>query len=761
MWCRLLLVLATSVGTAAPQQATPRRFAPDGPCAQLRASDLYCLDLHATPRVPGASGAVRLGRVPSPFGIAVTAAGNHVHELTAYIEGLPEPASLGPYTTYIAWAATPFFEPVVKLAEVANGANALGPVHFNKFLILISAEASIDVEERSGQLVLRGRSPSLLMNPHDLMTQAPAAVMGPLNRAGNMQPNTGRNKSGGATGSGVRGDTTSSPVWTLPPMHPLVPMLPGMMELEPVGPHERLLAVDMRGLLSLPEAQPSQVVDLPDGGTLDLEAGFVRRQFGDFPIIMMAFNGQQPGPMIRVSQGSTIFVNFTNRTIYPTTVHWHGVRIDNRSDGIPGVTQNPVQPGESFRYQIYFRDAGIYWYHPHHREDLQQEYGLYGNMLVDSPRVDYYSPVNDEQVLMLDDILLEEDGLLVQFGGESANYMLMGRFGNGFLVNGEPLYNLDVHSGDVVRFYFTNVSNTRTFNISFQREGGPPRSSRAEYSASGAMQQVPDARLPIKVVGSDVGKFEREQMVDSVVIATAERYIVEVRFDQPGEIHLNNQVQAINHRLGTFFPEVDTLGVIHVADEPTREDHGPAFDILRENADVIGDIDGYRDRFDDPVDRELLLTLEVQNLPLAVEQVMLYDWIYFNPVEWSGTMPMMNWVTNPAQVHWILRDPDSGRENMAIDWHFRLGEVVKIRLANERGVLHGMQHPIHLHGQRFLVLNLNGRPNSNLVWKDTVLLPLGTTADILVEMSNPGRWMIHCHIAEHLEAGMHMVFTVE
>jgi FtsP/CotA-like multicopper oxidase with cupredoxin domain len=140
---------------------------------------------------------------------------------------------------------------------------------------------------------------------------------------------------------------------------------------------------------------------------------------------------------------------------------------------------------------------------------------------------------------------------------------------------------------------------------------------------------------------------------------------------------------------------------------------------------------------------------------------MRLDSAYFPPIEWSGTMPMMNWVTNPDQVHWILRDPDTGRENMAIDWHFQLGDVVKIRLANERGVLHGMQHPIHLHGQRFLVVNLNGRPNTNLVWKDTVLLPVGTTADILVEMSNPGRWMIHCHIAEHLEAGMHTVFTVE
>jgi FtsP/CotA-like multicopper oxidase with cupredoxin domain len=71
-----------------------------------------------------------------------------------------------------------------------------------------------------------------------------------------------------------------------------------------------------------------------------------------------------------------------------------------------------------------------------------------------------------------------------------------------------------------------------------------------------------------------------------------------------------------------------------------------------------------------------------------------------------------------------------------------------------------MQHPIHIHGQRFLVLSVNDVPNTNLVWKDTVLLPAGSTADVLLDLSNPGRWMVHCHIAEHLSAHMMMSFFV-
>ena len=133
-------------------------------------------------------------------------------------------------------------------------------------------------------------------------------------------------------------------------------------------------------LADVPKAEASGVVELPNGGTVDLTAGLVKREIAGREILMFGFNGQIPGPLISVGQQSTIFVNFTNDTPFPTSVHWHGVRLDNRYDGVPGVTQDPVEPGATFRYQIYFRDAGIYWYHPHHREDVQQELGLAGNL---------------------------------------------------------------------------------------------------------------------------------------------------------------------------------------------------------------------------------------------------------------------------------------------------------------------------------------------------------------------------------------------
>jgi FtsP/CotA-like multicopper oxidase with cupredoxin domain len=179
------------------------------------------------------------------------------------------------------------------------------------------------------------------------------------------------------------------------------------------------------------------------------------------------------------------------------------------------------------------------------------------------------------------------------------------------------------------------------------------------------------------------------------------------------------------------------------------------------NADVVAEMDRFRPHFARPVDHELVLAMEALDVPEVVEQAMLYDWVFFNPVEWSGTMPMMNWVVAANQVRWILRELPTGRENEEISWRFQVGDVVKIRIHNDRGSFHAMQHPLHIHGQRFLVLEQDGVPTENLVWKDTVLLPAGSTTDILLELSNPGRWMVHCHIAEHLEAGMQFIFDVE
>jgi len=124
-------------------------------------------------------------------------------------------------------------------------------------------------------------------------------------------------------------------------------------------------------------------------------------------------------------------------------------------------------------------------------------------------------------------------------------------------------------------------------------------------------------------------------------------------------------------------------------------------------------------------------------------------------------MPEINRQTNTSNMIWQLVDKETGAENAEITWAFTVGDRVKIRLANEMDQDHPMHHPFHIHGAgRFLVLTRDGEPESNLAWKDTVLLRAGQTIDILLDVTNPGLWMAHCHIAEHTESGMMFSFDV-
>ena len=450
---------------------------------------------------------------------------------------------------------------------------------------------------------------------------------------------------------------------------------------------------------------------------------------------MFGFNGQYPGPLLQIPQGAEIIVDLMNALDQPSTVHWHGVRLDNRFDGMPGLTQEPVPPGGHFTYRLQFPDAGIYWYHPHVREDVQQELGLYGNMLVRSPRPDYFWPAHREEILMLDDLLVGDDGL-VPFGRDAATHALMGRFGNVLLVNGEPRYSLRVARGEVVRFYLTNVSDTRTFNLSF-----------------------PGARM--KVVASDIGNFEREAWVESVVIAPAERYVVHVNFDAGGTVPSFNRVQALDHLFGKLLPRDRHAWPRTRRGDPAERNLESSFATLRADSATQRDIESYRPHFARAPDKALVLAVETKDLPFFTQQIMRLDSIYFTPIEWTGTMPGMNWASTGREIRWVVRDPATGKENMDIDWSFKRGEIVKLHIVNERQSIHGMQHPIHIHGQRFLVLAVNDVPTTNRAWKDTVLIPVGFTVDLLLDLSNPGRWMLHCHIAEHLTSMMMMAFTVQ
>jgi FtsP/CotA-like multicopper oxidase with cupredoxin domain len=506
-----------------------------------------------------------------------------------------------------------------------------------------------------------------------------------------------------------------------------------------------------RSIQGLPSAQESQVYNLQEGDSIDISIDIVKKEIAGEEIRMFGYNGQIPGPLLRVDQDSTVYVNVTNNLDMDTTVHWHGLRLENEFDGVPGSTMDVQKPGTSFEYKLDFPDEGIYWYHPHVREDIQQELGLYGNMLVESKYDDYYNIVNKEVPLLLDDILLV-NGDVEPFFEDHATRTLMGRFGNVMLINGDDDYSLEFKKGEVVRFYLTSVANTRMFNLS-----------------------IPGVQL--KLVGGDIGSYEKEEYIDSVIIAPAERYTIEVYFKESGDF----DIKHIN-------PENKyTIGSIKVLDTVSEQDYSSDFLSLRENKYVKEDIDSFRKYFYKEVDVQIDLSVEMnmggmsmldglteeekvehcEMMPQMSEcskyldEDHKVDEDHAMKIEWEDEMEMMNSMSTSESITWILRDNSSKKENMDINLDFNVGDKVKIRLYNDPNSAHPMQHPIHFHGQKFLVLEKDGKVSDNLVWKDTVLVPVGSSVDILLDVTNPGEWMAHCHIAEHLESGMMMKFIVK
>jgi len=562
----------------------------------------------------------------------------------------------------------------------------------------------------------------------------------------------------------------------------------------------------------LPEAAPTQVVELADGDTFELRIAPVAKRIGDDTVRMIAYNGSVPGPTLRVRQGSELVVDVVNEGDLETTVHWHGLRLENRYDGTH-ETQAPIPVGGRFSYRISFPDPGAYWYHPHIREDYGQELGQYGNILVDAAESDYWPRVHRELLLTLDDVFIE-GGEIAPFSPDETTFAAMGRYGNVMLVAGETAPSFAARRNEVVRLYLTNTANTRVFNVA-----------------------LPGA--PMKLVGGDSGRVEREEIVESVVLAPSERVVVDVLFGEPGQTSLEHRTPNHTYTLGTF----------DVATEPATPPLADEFAVLRANPEWVAERQRLEACVDAAPDKTVAFVAEmdmgapegdvVYVCPMHPEVVgdesercpkcgmklvaVAAPVTYMCPmhpeivseqpdrcptcgmklvdaslvttsshkhehddhghehhggghgedahahhddgaagIEWEDDMLELNRRTTPENMRWMLVDRDTGAANHGIAWQFTVGDRVKVRLVNEMDSDHPMHHPFHVHGAgRFVVLARDGVPETNYVWKDTVLVRTGETVDILLDVTNPGRWMAHCHIAEHHESGMMFGFDVE
>jgi FtsP/CotA-like multicopper oxidase with cupredoxin domain len=399
-------------------------------------------------------------------------------------------------------------------------------------------------------------------------------------------------------------------------------------------------------------------------------------------LAVWAYNGQVPGPILRVRLGDTVRVTLRNDLPQPTTIHWHGVRVPNAMDGVPGVTQPPLEPGQTFVYRFTPKDAGTFWFHPHHRGSEQVERGLYGVLVVEDENP---PPYTRDVVWVLDDWLITRDGEIDPRFNTRGDLMHDGRWGNVITVNGSTAEELVVKTGERIRLRLVNTANGRVF--------------------------VPDlSGLDAWVIAVDGMYTARPIDAHRLDLAPGNRLDLDVTF---GPAWSGRTIEVVDRFTQRPLP----LARIRVLEETID---APLF-----APPSNPKIPRWKDAVEAPVTAEYRLSSR-RGGEFGIEWTI-------NENAWPGHH-------GPPPETTSL-EPDR--------WQ-------RIRFVNESFRL----HPMHVHGQFFKVIARNGTPVDEPYFRDTVLLRRKETVDVGMVPLDWGRWMLHCHIQEHAEAGMMTLLEV-
>lgn len=390
------------------------------------------------------------------------------------------------------------------------------------------------------------------------------------------------------------------------------------------------------------------------------------------------FNGEFPGTTLRVRQNRPVRILVSNQLPEPTTIHWHGIRLNNAADGVPGLTQEPIPPGDTFVYEFTCPDAGTFWYHPHFNSLQQLSRGLVGLLIVEEE-----TPVEFDQdlSLVLKDWHLNPDGSFAAFTSHRAAAR-HGTLGNHATVNGKAAERLTLAAGSVVRLRIANMDNTRVFNIG------------ADVPAQViAVEGNPLAPLPLE--SHPLGAGMRVDLA------------IEVPWE-PGLYHILD-------RKGQFAFSLCELEVV-ASDLPARS-----------------------------VPTLPLNPIPALDLDNAIRIPLIFEWAgALSPVGADGKADPIFWAINKRA--WADHSHHHLPEPLAT---LQLGKTYIFELYNASQHF----HPIHMHGFTFTVLKSNLR-DFTPYHTDTLLLDKNERAEVAIVADNPGDWMFHCHVIEHMETGL-------
>jgi len=417
-----------------------------------------------------------------------------------------------------------------------------------------------------------------------------------------------------------------------------------------------------------------------------------------------AYEGTVPGPELRVRRGQPVRITVINKLREDTTVHWHGIRLPNAMDGVPGLTQKPIRPGESFIYEFTPPDAGTFWYHPHADTLQQLGRGLAGALIVEEAEP---IAVDRDLLWLIEDWRLDDKARIAGGFGNRMEAGMSGRIGNTVTINGRVPNAVPVKGGERVRLRLVNAALARIIGLQF--EGHNP--VVVAHDGQPCEPHSPEAGRVV------LGPAMRADLIIDMTGKPGQSYRV-----------IDDYYQDLAYKLADL---------AYDAAKPARQPSSSSPPKLPAN----------------PLPEPDLAAAERHEIVLQGGMMggmsMMGGMGMMSGGGMIGGMGMMRhdgatWAMNGTAM------TGDGQANMPPLFTIQRGKSCLLALRNDTA----WWHPMHLHGHSFRVISRNGKPNPHREWRDTVLVPPRESADLAFVADSPGDWMFHCHVTDHQEAGM-------
>lgn len=411
------------------------------------------------------------------------------------------------------------------------------------------------------------------------------------------------------------------------------------------------------------------------------------------------YNGQFPGPTLRVRQGKRLRVAVTNRLSQGTTVHWHGMRVPNPMDGVPRLTQDPIAPGATFLYEFDCPDAGTFFYHSHELTPEQVGRGLFGAVVVEEREP---MAVDRDLVWVLSDLRLLADASIAPNFGNFHDAGHAGRIGNTVMLNGRMPEPMQVRAGERLRLRLVNAANARIFALRF--DGHAPI-----VIASDGQPVDPHPPANEQIV---LGPGMRCDIILDLTGQPEQRFAVHDTFYQGFGYRLLDLVYSPEPPVRAH----PILAPARLADNPLPEpdlSQGVRYDIVVAGGMMGGMMGGGR----------------------------------------GGMMGMMG-----GGAMWSINGAADIQEkhDQAPLLNLPRGQTTVLAMVNNTAFFHTM----HLHGHYYRVLSRNEQPAPLQEWQDTTLIAPRERIEVAFVADNPGDWLFHCHMLEHEYSGLMATFRV-